>query len=306
MSEGRFGNDDDEFSMLSENSEDARLAWRGQPPVRRSFVTVSGRRLSAIVWGNEPELVLLHGGAQNAHTWDAMALALDRPLVALDLPGHGRSDWWEGGRYPSDRVIAAVAAVVAQLAPDAVAIAGTGLGASIGLAVAAHRADVIHKVVVMDSTPGAGAGDGGAAARPSAAAVAVAAFTERREFPSLDALVEHALRHHERRDGRALRRGVLHNAVEDPDGTWRWRWDPALRGAPPVDAAASSDALERMVGDLLLVRGAHSDIVDDAKISRMRDRRPTLSVVTIAGAGHSVQSDQPVALARVLTEFLDR
>jgi pimeloyl-ACP methyl ester carboxylesterase len=305
MTEGRFGNEDDEFSMLSENSEEARLAWRGQPLVQRSVVTVSGRRLSAIVWGNEPELVLLHGGAQNAHTWDTVALALDRPLVALDLPGHGRSDWWEGGRYPSDQVIVAVAAVVATLAPDAVAIAGTGLGASIGLAVAAQRADVIRKVIVIDSTPGAGVGDGGEAARPSAA-VAVAAFTERREFPSLDALVEHALRHHERRDARALRRGVLHNAVEDPDGTWRWRWDPAHRGAPPVDAAASSDALERMVGDLLLVRGAHSDIVDDAKISRMRDRRPKLSVVTIPGAGHSVQSDQPVVLARVLSEFLDR
>jgi pimeloyl-ACP methyl ester carboxylesterase len=306
MIEGRFGNDDDEFSRLSENAEDARLAWRGQPLVQRSFVTVSGRRSSGIVWGDEPELVLLHGGAQNAHTWDTMALALDRPLVALDLPGHGRSDWWEGGRYPSDQVITAVAAVVAKLAPDAVAIAGTGLGASIGLSVAAQRDDVIHKVVVIDSTPGAGAGDGGAVAQPSAAAVAVAAFTERREFPSLDALVEHALRHHERRNARALRRGVLHNAVEDPDGAWRWRWDPALRGAPPVDAAASSDALERMVGDLLLVRGAHSDIVDDAKISRIRDRRPTLSVVTIPGAGHSVQSDQPVALARVLTAFLDR
>ena len=34
----------------------------------------------------------MHGGAQNAHTWDTVALALDRPLVAVDLPGHGHSD----------------------------------------------------------------------------------------------------------------------------------------------------------------------------------------------------------------------
>ena len=45
-----------------------------------------------------PELVLLHGGAQNAHTWDTVALALRRPLVAIDLPGHGHSDSGAGCR----------------------------------------------------------------------------------------------------------------------------------------------------------------------------------------------------------------
>ena len=39
-------------------------------------------------------MVLVHGGAQNAHTWDTVALAL-RPhgVLAVDLPGHGRSSW---------------------------------------------------------------------------------------------------------------------------------------------------------------------------------------------------------------------
>ena len=53
----------------------------------------TGAGSSALIWGDEPpEIVLLHGGAQNAHTWDTVALALDRPLVAIDLPGHGHSD----------------------------------------------------------------------------------------------------------------------------------------------------------------------------------------------------------------------
>ena len=61
--------------------------------VRREFVDVApDRTLSALVWGtDDPQLVLLHGGAQNAHTWDTVALALGRPLVAIDLPGHGYS-----------------------------------------------------------------------------------------------------------------------------------------------------------------------------------------------------------------------
>src|SRR3954453_14660343 len=90
----------DEWSMFHENAEEYGIAWRGQPDVRRVSVPLSdGRQLSALVWGREaPEIVFLHGGAQNAHTWDPVPRAPDRPLVAIDLPGHGHSD---GGREGS-------------------------------------------------------------------------------------------------------------------------------------------------------------------------------------------------------------
>src|SRR5919106_4111136 len=91
----------DEFSMFHENAEEFGLPYDGPPTVRRESVEVSpGRRLSALVWGDaEPELVFLHGGAQNAHTWDTVAMALGRPLVAVDLPGHGHSGWRTDGAY---------------------------------------------------------------------------------------------------------------------------------------------------------------------------------------------------------------
>src|SRR6266542_1431319 len=90
----------DEFGLFRENADEYGIAWHGPPKVRREFVEVDeGRRVSALVWGaDDPEIVLMHGGAQNAHTWDTVALALDRPLVAVDLPGHGHSD---GGRRGS-------------------------------------------------------------------------------------------------------------------------------------------------------------------------------------------------------------
>src|SRR5919204_5586767 len=95
----------DEFGLFHENAEEYDIAWKGSPAVRREFVDVGdGRRVSALVWSDaEPEIVLVHGGAQNAHTWDTVALALDRPLVAIDLPGHGHSDWRTDRRYwPAD------------------------------------------------------------------------------------------------------------------------------------------------------------------------------------------------------------
>ncbi len=36
-------------------------------------------------------MVFLHGGGQNAHTWDTVILGLGVPALAIDLPGHGRS-----------------------------------------------------------------------------------------------------------------------------------------------------------------------------------------------------------------------
>src|SRR5947209_9993371 len=85
----------DEFEHLADHIQALGLAAEGLPPVRRTAVQVGAdQTLSALVWGDgEPELVLLHGGGQNSHTWDGLALLLGRPLVAIDLPGHGHSSW---------------------------------------------------------------------------------------------------------------------------------------------------------------------------------------------------------------------
>src|SRR4051794_29585256 len=120
----------DEMSMFHENAEEFGIPYDGPPTVRREAVAMDdGRSISALVWGAGPaELVLLHGGAQNAHTWDTVALAIDRPLVAVDLPGHGHSD---GGRNGSLDVVANaadVASAIRALAPEALAVVGMSLG----------------------------------------------------------------------------------------------------------------------------------------------------------------------------------
>ena len=110
----------DEFSMLADNAAEVGLAFT-PPSIRRTSVTAaSGLEVSALVWGDAPpELVLLHGGAQNAHTWDTVALALDRPLVAIDLPGHGHSAWRPERDYRPQAMAVDIVSVVDALAPDA-------------------------------------------------------------------------------------------------------------------------------------------------------------------------------------------
>jgi pimeloyl-ACP methyl ester carboxylesterase len=149
----------DEFGLFHENAAEFGLPFDRPPVVRRAFAEVSGgRRLSALVWQDgEPELVLLHGGAQNAHTWDTVAIALDRPLVAIDLPGHGHSDG------PGDRPdgpldaygnAADVAAAMRQLAPAARAVVGMSLGGLTAIALGAEAPDLVRKLVLVDVLPG--------------------------------------------------------------------------------------------------------------------------------------------------------
>ncbi len=49
---------------------------------------------------------------------------------------------------------------------------------------------------------------------------------------------------------------------------------------------------------LLVTWGAlSSPVVDDDDVAELRRRQPTAEVVVVEGAGHSIQGDQPLALA---------
>ena len=85
----------DEFALLPENAAQAGVSGP-LPAVQR----IDRGTVSAVRWGTDPaRVVFLHGGGQNAHTWDTVILGLGTPALAVDLPGHGRSAWREDGDY---------------------------------------------------------------------------------------------------------------------------------------------------------------------------------------------------------------
>src|ERR1700712_2766193 len=106
----------DEFSWLPENAAEAGVPAERLLPVRRVAAGTAEGGLSALRWGDgPPELVLLHGGGQNAHTWDTVLAALGVPALAVDLPGHGHSDWREDRNYAPRAHAATVAEAPAGL-----------------------------------------------------------------------------------------------------------------------------------------------------------------------------------------------
>ena len=291
----------DEFGLLRENAEEVGLAFAPPQVERRSVDVAPGQRVSALVWGRgDPELVLLHGGAQNAHTWDTVALALARPLIAIDLPGHGHSDWRGDHDYRPRQNAEAVAVAIEELAPRARAVIGMSLGGLTSIALAAQRPDLVRRLLLVDVTPGVNA----VKAEP------IVSFVSGPEsFASFDEILARTIAHNPTRSQSSLRRGVLHNARPREDGRWVWRYDRqsplrndmAKRGDFDIGVHWEDTARLRM--PLLLVRGARSTVVDDADVAELRRRRPDAEVVVVPDAGHSVQGDQPLALARIIERF---
>jgi pimeloyl-ACP methyl ester carboxylesterase len=148
--------DYDEFALFHENAEEFGLPFEKPPAVRRESVPVDEeRKLSALIWGTgQPEMVFLHGGAQNAHTWDTVALALGRPLVALDMPGHGHSDRGRQGSLGVRDNAVDIATAIRQLAPAARGVIGMSLGGLTTIAMAAAAPELVRRVVLVDVTPG--------------------------------------------------------------------------------------------------------------------------------------------------------
>ena len=297
---------DAEFSLLAENAAEVGLAWTGPPAVHRTSVAVDrGQTLSAIVWGDgEPELVFLHGGAQNAHTWDTVALALGRPLVAIDLPGHGRSDWRADHDYTPMTNAPAVAAAVRELAPAARVVIGMSLGGLTALRLAAIAPDVVRRLMIVDVTPGT----------DHAKAEPIIAFINGPErFESFDEILQRTIQFNPTRSESSLRRGVLHNAAEQPDGSWSWRYDrfrpeslseDGKEGA--IDFGNMWDDVSAITAPILLLRGSLSPVVGDEDVEEFTRRQPTAEVVVVDGAGHSIQGDKPLELAKLLEDFLSK
>jgi pimeloyl-ACP methyl ester carboxylesterase len=297
--------DYDEIGLIQTAAVEMRIPESKRLPVRRYSVETPGgdRQVSALVWGDEePELVLLHGGGQNAHTWDTVALLLARPLVAIDLPSHGHSD--PRSNNPLDPVANGVdiAPAVEMLAPTARAVVGMSLGGLTAIALGHREPQLVRKLGLVDVTPGGEHGRG---------SPIVAMLTGPESFESFEAMLAEAAAFSPNRSITSLRRGVQHNAVQRADGRWEWRHfrggvRASLRQNGLPDPSRLWPELAATSAPVILVRGdGPGSVVIDADVEEVRRYLPSARVEMVQGAGHNVQSDQPQALAGILSSFID-
>ena len=200
---------------------------------------------------------------------------------------------------PSD-IAADLEPVIERNAPRVVV--GMSMGGLATIALAGLRPDLLHRVVLVDVSPGS---------TPDRSS-AITSFTARDVFDSLEDMVEYTRTFRAGPTEDSTRRSVLHNAVQRPDGRWTWRADrrAAADGGDRLgplfaDLPRYWDDVARLPDSTVLVLGGASPIVEDQDVAHYRRLLPSIEVVTIAGSGHNVQGDAPdelaAAIARVLT-----
>jgi pimeloyl-ACP methyl ester carboxylesterase len=270
------------------------------------FAGFEGVRLSADVRGDPDAwpVLFLHGGGQTRHAWGSTAATVAEDgwrTVALDLRGHGDSDWASNGDYSFTAFGGDCLAVVDQLGRPPVLIGASLGGMSAMLAEGTSDRTVSSGLILVDITPKTNpegiqrihsfmqSGLGGFATLEEAAE-AIAAYTPQRTRPVNPAGLQKVLR---QRDGR-----------------WYWHWDPLLISqertevVPDRLAGLLDVAMRNIKVPTLLVRGMLSDVVTDEGVDDLLSKIPTATVVDVAGAAHMIAGDRNDAFSDAVVTFL--
>ena len=261
--------------------------------------------------GGEPALLALHGLASNARWWDLVAdhLVPAHRVIAVDLPGHGRSDRPDTG-YDFDTVSADLGALLAVVHPAPVVVVGHSWGATVALALAVDHPDLALGVVCIDG----GAGDLKAYFGPT---WAMAEQTMRP--PALAGIAPGMLRSW--MDSSPLRDGsdpdtaaeILGGNFED-DGSGAGTLRPRLnlehhmQIAHHLFDANGFELMAQVRCPMLFIPAGHPDHEDSPKVRSMARVREVLGdrarIEWIDGV-HDLPVQRPAEVATAISAFLD-
>lgn len=235
-------------------------------------------------------VVLLHAFPFDARMWDAVAAALpaDRPVLALDLPGHGAAAGLTPAEPSLEAVADAVAASLSEVGVQRAVVAGLSMGGYVALALLERHPGLVAGLGLLDTRATADADE----ARANRLRVATAV----EESAAVDEV-------------RPMARAVLgattlagRPEVVDQVAVWVGEQPPAGVAWSQRAMAARPErtaALAAYAGPVLLLVGEEDTITPLADAERMRTAAPHAELVVVPGAGHlsAVEQSGPVATA---------
>lgn len=277
-----------------------------------SFETVrfrgSGLDLVADLAGQReaPLLLFLHGSGQTRQSWrKALAVAQSRGIsaVAIDMRGHGDSDWAQDAAYGVDAFADDLEAIAESL-PEPPIVVGASLGGLAGIIAASRAAALFRALVLVDITT--------RIERTGAQEVIDFMGSAEKGFASLEEAADAVARYLPHRPRPKETSGLARNLRRRDDGRYYWHWDPAFhehgkRASKAARDPAELDAAARRLRiPTLLIRGRRSRILSDEGVRTFLELVPHAEYVDIADAHHMVAGDANDAFNAAVFDFAER
>jgi pimeloyl-ACP methyl ester carboxylesterase len=273
-----------------------------------------GNRIVADAAGDpaDPPVVLLHGGGQTRHSWGTTLGAVAARgwrAYAIDLRGHGESQWAADGDYTLDAFAGDVLAI-SHVLDQPPALVGASLGGIASLAAIGEHTDetVARALVLVDVAPRI----------EEQGRMRIGLFMmEHMEsgFASLDEVADAIQAYNPHRPRPSDLGGLQKNLRRGDDGRWYWHWDPAFiggrLGSPDetrssiVDPERLGKAARALTVPTLLVRGRVSDLLSEEGAQELLELVPHAQLVDVAGAGHMVAGDRNDLFNDAVVHFLE-
>ena len=275
---------------------------------RQCFTTPDGLSLVGDVGGDPGALavVLLHGGGQTRHSWTHTMHRLVECgyfVVNYDARGHGESDWSPTGDY-SIQALASDLCAIRKTIQGPAAFVGASMGGMTSFyAVGISDPPAAEALVMVDIVL--------RAADAGVEKIRRFMMSHQNGFANLAEAVEAVVAYNPDRPRPKDPSGLRKNLRQGDDGRLYWHWDPRmLEVSPSSEPPSQVDALVEISNGVsvptLVVRGEHSDIVDDEGIAEMCRLVPQTEIYEVPGAGHMVAGDRNDAFSTGVISFLNR
>ena len=269
----------------------------GAAPLDRN-ITVNGLDIHYLEWGapDKPPLVLLHGIARVAHSFDHLAphFAANYRVIAIDMRGHGDSAWDPQGSYMVEDYVKDVAAIIAQLKLKNMVLWGNSTGGRVVQMIGGQSPELVRAVIVEDVGP----------ERPREVSNRRAdrMAKEANGWATLDDLYAQAKKENPRTPDEILRPFVQHASKARADGRIVWKRDPAiLNGFVPTELWAT---VKKIKAPVIYVLGGASTIVPAQTQMDIRRELKQAEIVMMPGLGHYPSDEKPDEFVAIVERFL--
>jgi pimeloyl-ACP methyl ester carboxylesterase len=254
--------------------------------------------------GGKHACFLIHGFGEGSYVWSEFALlaASHYHTFAIDLRGHGDSDWDQNGDYDVGTHVADMVQIIRTLGRTRLALVGHSMGADIAIRVAIECRENILGLVVVDFGP---------SLNPAGVQHMRAQFRAADQI--YRSVADYAMWLAERRP--LVRPGLLDRIAgcalrPRSDGAFQRKVDPSM--IRPVNdqedfSGAKSDLwalLSKMTWPVLLVRGEGSAVLTRDAATQVLEVLPDGHFRSVRFAGHDVMSDNPAGFADAVLPFL--